>query len=343
MAALAERDAEGVLRFLALAGEIGGDEPFTPAVLAELGKLIRADWVTYCEQDRIRRRTLRGVGRPGELWGDGGVEISYWEIVDEHPICMHHSKGDLRALMLSDLLSLTKLRQTRVYALWFRAGGVERELTMPIPSPPWHSKTFLFDRRHGHDFTERDRLVLQRLQPHLGRLWRAAQTRQRLRAATTALESASPQDRRGLILLASDGRIEFASPAARRLMRDYFGARREAELPPTLTAWVESGLPTLTRRLGDGRLTVDRSGDSLLLEETRNEFGLTPREREILAWVGQGKTNPEIAEILWIAPATVRKHLENVYEKLGVRTRTAAVTRVLGLLDRMTRDETTAT
>jgi DNA-binding NarL/FixJ family response regulator len=41
-----------------------------------------------------------------------------------------------------------------------------------------------------------------------------------------------------------------------------------------------------------------------------------------------GKTNAEIAEILWIAPGTIRKHLENVYEKLGVHTRTAAVARV---------------
>jgi DNA-binding CsgD family transcriptional regulator len=62
-------------------------------------------------------------------------------------------------------------------------------------------------------------------------------------------------------------------------------------------------------------------------------LGLTAREREILAWVMRGKTNPEIAAILWIAPTTVRKHLENVYAKLGVHTRTAAVARFLGVLD----------
>jgi DNA-binding CsgD family transcriptional regulator len=78
---------------------------------------------------------------------------------------------------------------------------------------------------------------------------------------------------------------------------------------------------------------VDRFGGAPLLEETRDELGLTPRETEILAWVAHGKTNPEIARILWIAPTTVRKHLENVYAKLGVHTRTAAVTRCLGVLD----------
>jgi DNA-binding CsgD family transcriptional regulator len=58
------------------------------------------------------------------------------------------------------------------------------------------------------------------------------------------------------------------------------------------------------------------------------DVGLTRREREILSWVERGKTNVEIAQILWISPGTVRKHLENAYEKLGVSTRTAAVARL---------------
>jgi DNA-binding CsgD family transcriptional regulator len=53
--------------------------------------------------------------------------------------------------------------------------------------------------------------------------------------------------------------------------------------------------------------------------------GLTEREAEILGWVARGKTNQEIAKLLVVSPHTVRKHLENVYEKLGVHTRTAAV------------------
>lgn len=54
---------------------------------------------------------------------------------------------------------------------------------------------------------------------------------------------------------------------------------------------------------------------------------LTPREREILAWVARGKTNGEIATILYLAPGTVRKHLDNVYAKLEVSNRTGAVAR----------------
>jgi DNA-binding CsgD family transcriptional regulator len=55
---------------------------------------------------------------------------------------------------------------------------------------------------------------------------------------------------------------------------------------------------------------------------------LTPREREVVALVGDGMRNSEIAETLWVSPGTVRKHLENIYNKLGVHTRTAAVAQV---------------
>jgi DNA-binding CsgD family transcriptional regulator len=57
---------------------------------------------------------------------------------------------------------------------------------------------------------------------------------------------------------------------------------------------------------------------------------LTPREREVLQWLSGGKTDRDIACILGISPRTVHKHLQRVYEKLGVETRTAAVTRAMG-------------
>lgn len=59
------------------------------------------------------------------------------------------------------------------------------------------------------------------------------------------------------------------------------------------------------------------------------QLGLTPREAEILSWVVQGKTNPEIGIILGIQLTTVKKHLESTFAKLGVENRTAAVTLAL--------------
>ncbi len=53
-------------------------------------------------------------------------------------------------------------------------------------------------------------------------------------------------------------------------------------------------------------------------------LGLTPRESEILFWIAQGKTSPEIAIILSMQVCTVKKHVENILPKLGVETRLAA-------------------
>lgn len=69
----------------------------------------------------------------------------------------------------------------------------------------------------------------------------------------------------------------------------------------------------------------------LLLTRSNSALGLTRREIEVLAWVAGGKTNAETAELLSIAPGTVKKHLDHIYEKLGVGTRTEAVVTAMGI------------
>ncbi|MGH7843641.1 MAG: helix-turn-helix transcriptional regulator [Candidatus Binatia bacterium] len=61
----------------------------------------------------------------------------------------------------------------------------------------------------------------------------------------------------------------------------------------------------------------------------QQNWELTKREAEVLYWVAQGKTNVEIGTILSTRPKTVEKHLERVYQKMGVENRTAAVVQVL--------------
>ena len=56
---------------------------------------------------------------------------------------------------------------------------------------------------------------------------------------------------------------------------------------------------------------------------------LTAREQEVMRWLSGGKTDRDIGDILGISPRTVHKHLQRIYEKLGVETRTAAVVRFL--------------
>jgi DNA-binding NarL/FixJ family response regulator len=90
------------------------------------------------------------------------------------------------------------------------------------------------------------------------------------------------------------------------------------------------------RRLESG---ADERGFALLLTEARNgppgvaelvELGLTRREAEVLRLVATGADNPAIAAQLDISVATVRKHLERVYAKLGVHSRTEAAATALG-------------
>ena len=149
----------------------------------------------------------------------------------------------------------------------------------------------------------------------------------------------------------ADGRLIWQTPLARELLMRYYGtaapltpepvlqwlrrhladARRQIE-PPRLT--VELGPRRLTFRLhqqtgdsdsADDWLIVMREiSDAAVIEAMSLSFRLTAREAEVLYWVIKGKINRDIADILGASPATVKKHLEHVYAKLGVETRTAA-------------------
>ncbi|MDP9490695.1 MAG: LuxR C-terminal-related transcriptional regulator [Actinomycetota bacterium] len=230
---------------------------------------------------------------------------------------------------MSDFFSRKELHRSRVYE-WMQLYEVEHVINLAIRSPRWNMKTFLFDRGAGSlDFSERDRLVLELLQPHFARMLHAAKTRRLLKTALAELERTAPEASHGVVLLSPSNQIEFATPPARRLLRSYFGTER----PRAVLEWLEGVEKPLVRVQGACRLTIHRTGEALFLEEHNAETELTAREQEVLSWVAHGKTNAEIAQLLWLAPSTVRKHLENVYEKLGVKTRTAAVARVFGAID----------
>lgn len=70
-------------------------------------------------------------------------------------------------------------------------------------------------------------------------------------------------------------------------------------------------------------------------------LGLTRREAEVLARVAQGKTNAEIGKVLGMSPRTAGKHLENIYRKLGVETRTAAAAKAIQADERKRGDRRT--
>lgn len=144
----------------------------------------------------------------------------------------------------------------------------------------------------------------------------------------------------GTVLLDYQGRVAWHSPQATAWLEEAFGdhdAGRQAAsdwLAFVLREGETGAGPArygrlLARGLGRGSL-----GESmLLLQQTSagdlavqrlRDIALTPRETEVLSWLAKGKTNRDIADILGMSPRTVNKHLEHIFEKLGVETRSAA-------------------
>lgn len=151
---------------------------------------------------------------------------------------------------------------------------------------------------------------------------------------------------RYLLVVNDTGAILWSTPQARRLLAVAAGTTAEPKLlPPALRNWlgaVISGDRTAPEmaEIIDGKALefsyLARTGGNQYMlrvtdqKSTRPEqllgekLGLTARESEVLVWVGRGKSNKDIAEILALSPRTVNKHLEQIYAKLGVENRTAA-------------------
>ncbi|MFY9511444.1 MAG: LuxR C-terminal-related transcriptional regulator, partial [Rubrivivax sp.] len=75
---------------------------------------------------------------------------------------------------------------------------------------------------------------------------------------------------------------------------------------------------------GEWLVVLRASDDAAIVEAITLALEITAREAEVLYWVVKGKTNRDIGDILGTSPRTVTKHLEHIFAKLGVETRTAA-------------------
>ena len=144
----------------------------------------------------------------------------------------------------------------------------------------------------------------------------------------------------GVLLLDARGRIAWRSPQAERWLAERFeddGGTPDDEWLRQANA-LQAGEEQASEARGGQELVIrclGRAGigETMLLltrrdpaarEDRIGNASLTPRETEVLSWVAKGKTNRDIAEILGMSPRTVNKHLEHVFEKLGVETRAAA-------------------
>ena len=152
------------------------------------------------------------------------------------------------------------------------------------------------------------------------------------------------------ISLKADGTPLWQTRQAAEWMEKYFpGAQALAQaLPDIVRSWLDAAMsiddpaPLIISQGSDTlHLSLSRRKRELLLllEEkpvqtlaSLEQYQLTPREMDVLTWVAKGKTNRDIADILGMSPRTVNKHLEHIYVKLGVETRSAAAALVAGKL-----------
>ena len=147
-----------------------------------------------------------------------------------------------------------------------------------------------------------------------------------------------------MVILNRDLQPEWMTPGAEALLGH--GCLVNG-LPEELRSWLGAANPSPASDESVGVFDFDFKGETLrarllgqradaqllLLEKLRSRapaeaslasYRLTQREIEVLMWVARGKTNKDIADILGMSPRTVNKHLEHIYVKLGVETRTAA-------------------
>lgn len=190
--------------------------------------------------------------------------------------------------------------------------------------------------------------VLARMNVHLQGARRARQVAQQAGQARNALDAFGYAS---ITVRMPQGRLIWQTALARELLERYCGTHAP-ETPAVILDWLRQHLPGTVQRIEPPVLSIalgarslslrlhqqtghDDEGDEwmLILREVSDtavveamslSLKLTAREAEVLYWVVKGKTNKDIGEILGSSTATAKKHLERVFVKLGVETRTAA-------------------
>jgi DNA-binding CsgD family transcriptional regulator len=227
---------------------------------------------------------------------------------------------------------------------------------------------YFYFYRNWNEWTERDRLILNLIQPHISQAHQSVRNLHWLDQQIDRLNEIF--DCTGVILLDEQGYVEQISAQAACWLYDYCPtAYYSRQLPEPLHTWFINQLtqlnsqvnvlspslpPTVPLRIKqeNRQLTIRFNANlgrrqyvlllteeqSLSLQTAFELLGLTQREAEVLFRATQGLDNKAIAAQLNINVSTVRKHLENIYLKLQVSSRTEAVTRSLeqvGLMNQL--------
>ncbi|SCK39932.1 two component transcriptional regulator, LuxR family [Variovorax sp. HW608] len=191
--------------------------------------------------------------------------------------------------------------------------------------------------------------VLARMNVHLQGARRARQEARQAGQARNALDAFGYAS---FTVRMPEGKLVWQTALARELLLRYCGTSAPVT-PAAVIEWLQRHLPDAVQRQveppvlsitqgaaslnlrlhqqtgqddggGEWLIIMREVSDTAVIEAMSLSLKLTAREAEVLYWVVKGKTNKDIGEILGSSPATAKKHLERVYVKLGVETRTAA-------------------
>jgi DNA-binding NarL/FixJ family response regulator len=314
-------------------------------ILAGLKKLIPCDLAICCE----------GPG-PSLVWTatDPTVvqprirELDFWlSSCAQLPCLVHWDRvGEGVAVRFSDHISQRAYRRLPVHEHFFRPFGLDHVVTVRVTLPTGQEINVGCEAR-GRDFADRDVSLLERLRPYLGAIVGRAQGR----ALALHLRSVFALTRREaeVLALVVRGRSNraiaatlFLSPATVRKHLEHLysklGVKTRTEAANRALAACRAS-DTSRSRLDDflgsdlePHPFVVKSSTSAV--DLRELFGLTTRELQVLEVASQGRTNAEIAAQLRLAAGTVKNHLERVYAKLEVSSRTEASARILSLRHR---------
>jgi len=331
------------------------DRPrFRVQVLAALRRLISCDIISYNEVN-ARTSQVAWLCEPADALDFPDSTAIFNQHIPQHPLIGHYARtSDDRVLKISDFLSRARFHRLGLYHEFYRRVSVEYQIACVLPAQP-PAVIGIALNRGRRDFNERDRSLLQLVRPHLAQAFQNACVVTQLLEETALLNRALEESSRGIVGLTPAGRVLWMSPQAERWMGKYFPdrARGGRWLPEPLQRWLTEQQALLIRtNLPPPRLPfeIEQRGESLvarllsepeqllLLLEERSDpvslagleaLGLTRREAEVLAWLARGKTNAEIGKIASLSARTVEKHLEHIFQKLGVENRTAAAIRAL--------------
>jgi DNA-binding CsgD family transcriptional regulator len=284
---------------------------------------------------------------PSELPDNGADRRGFPDLVRENPILRHQERTDDRSSRrLSDFVTVEELHELGLYQRVYRHIHVEYQLAVALAVKEPVTIAFALNRQHS-DFSDEDVAVLDMLRPHLVQAYRNAQLLTVLRGIDDVLAESG----RALVVLGNTGVDARAAPRAQAALAAHFGEPRVGVLPEPVAEWIaeerrdtfDDGEPRIHRPLvsvvGDRQLVVrflpggasrpdilavdEDEPERLVAELTR--LGLTSREAEILAVMMRGISTAEAAQRLEVTPSTLNKHLQHIYRKLGVASRTAAI------------------